>query len=512
MNEFRQFVQSLPVFIAVVPSHHINPPYLVELHTIELLSNDMMKDAADLTFMVNGDVAKLMVRNKKARHINNQFVVKMYHAAVNEAAVGVTAEVNEADRHKYLSRSSSQVRTAEMDSVLCMKQADLPRSGGPDGDIPLDVSGGSLGVASQVVTRDQEADNTPDAVITMPAEHHIISKENMKFVQQSAFQHNDSNRQIAADKMDDNSANDSHHVDDSVSLSDRTSPSDIVSSEDVHSPVDVTRELRHQQDSMSDAGSNLCSTSELELAKSSFQSDQPSDQQPADYKPKEIKIPDSGFITFLISCVQSPSKFWIHILNQESQEALDKLANELNEYFSTNDKFLLKRYLNVNKIELNNLCCARFQDDNTFYRARIVGLRYSLENDLCGSKQISSVTSSLSSSLSSSDREISDVLVQYVDFGNIEWVSISDVYPLPPRLLEIPSQAVCCTLAGVCPVKPVNAAQETAIQGADEDLVMINNDSCEWPETAIRAFQELVSFEQPLVGYVKGVNNQSRIR
>lgn len=43
------------------------------------------------------------------------------------------------------------------------------------------------------------------------------------------------------------------------------------------------------------------------------------------------------------------------------------------------------------------------------------------------------------------------VEVFYIDFGNIEQVTVRDVKELPPQFMSIPAQAARCSLADVNP-------------------------------------------------------------
>ncbi|NXN92037.1 TDRD1 protein, partial [Rhinopomastus cyanomelas] len=71
---------------------------------------------------------------------------------------------------------------------------------------------------------------------------------------------------------------------------------------------------------------------------------------------------------------------------------------------------------------VGNVCCAQFTEDNLWYRAAV--LAYNSE-------------------------EI--VLVGYIDYGNFEGLPLTRLRPMIPRLMDLPAQAIRCTLAGVKP-------------------------------------------------------------
>ncbi|XP_053928214.1 tudor domain-containing protein 1 [Cuculus canorus] len=69
-----------------------------------------------------------------------------------------------------------------------------------------------------------------------------------------------------------------------------------------------------------------------------------------------------------------------------------------------------------------NLCCAQFTEDNLWYRAAVVA--YVSEDN---------------------------VLAGYIDYGNFEVLPVTRLRPMIPRLMDLPAQAIRCTLAGVKP-------------------------------------------------------------
>ncbi|XP_065602669.1 tudor domain-containing protein 1 [Cyrtonyx montezumae] len=78
------------------------------------------------------------------------------------------------------------------------------------------------------------------------------------------------------------------------------------------------------------------------------------------------------------------------------------------------------------------VCCAQFTEDNIWYRAAVIA--YTSE---------------------------SNVLVGYIDYGNCEVLQPTRLRPMIPKLMDLPAQAIRCTLAGIKP--PLRAWTSEAI-------------------------------------------------
>ncbi|XP_074448726.1 tudor domain-containing protein 1 [Larus michahellis] len=116
----------------------------------------------------------------------------------------------------------------------------------------------------------------------------------------------------------------------------------------------------------------------------------------------------------VVSCVRNPGDFFCQQIHNARQ--LAELQVSLNEHC---DKFPSSPAF---RPAVGNVCCAQFTEDNLWYRAAVV--EYVSEDA---------------------------VLVGYIDYGNREVLPLTKLRPMIPRLMDLPAQAIRCTLAGVKP-------------------------------------------------------------
>ncbi|KGL90521.1 Tudor domain-containing protein 1, partial [Charadrius vociferus] len=116
----------------------------------------------------------------------------------------------------------------------------------------------------------------------------------------------------------------------------------------------------------------------------------------------------------VVSCIQNPEDFFCQQIHNARQ--LAELQVSLNEHC---DKFPSSPAF---RPAVGNVCCAQFTEDNLWYRAAV---RAYVSEDT--------------------------VLVGYVDYGNCEVLPLTRLHPMIPRLMDLPAQAIRCTLAGVKP-------------------------------------------------------------
>ncbi|NXG07303.1 TDRD1 protein, partial [Sakesphorus luctuosus] len=116
----------------------------------------------------------------------------------------------------------------------------------------------------------------------------------------------------------------------------------------------------------------------------------------------------------VVSHIENPETFFCQRMDNARQ--LAELEASLNEYC---DKFPSSASF---RPAAGNVCCAQFAEDNLWYRAAITA--YASEDT---------------------------VLVDFVDYGNSDSVPLAKLRPAIPALMDLPAQAIPCSLAGLKP-------------------------------------------------------------
>ncbi|KAJ7374524.1 hypothetical protein OS493_004862 [Desmophyllum pertusum] len=150
-----------------------------------------------------------------------------------------------------------------------------------------------------------------------------------------------------------------------------------------------------------------------------------------------VVLPEDGFHSVYVSAVETPGLFFIQL--RSSEESLEDLRQQINSGVNRVD-------LEESEITIGSLCVAQW------YRARVLGSRPENEYD-----------------------------VFYVDFGDREWVTADRIVPGWRSILQLPLQAIECSLVNMDPVEN------------------------EWSEESNDAFWEMAN-DQLLVAKVKSTS------
>ncbi|XP_074614107.1 tudor domain-containing 6-like isoform X2 [Acropora palmata] len=129
-----------------------------------------------------------------------------------------------------------------------------------------------------------------------------------------------------------------------------------------------------------------------------------------------VNVPQGTTCRVLVSDVQRPDKLFLQVLHKENVQNLLAMSETLNMHCSTIDNVPYNP-------ELGELCCAKFSDDQTWYRAVV-------------KEKITE----------------SDMMVVFVDYGNQDVVSMDSIRRIRNSFAQLPIQAVECFLVDIEPV------------------------------------------------------------
>ncbi|XP_048257627.1 tudor domain-containing protein 1-like [Haliotis rufescens] len=136
-------------------------------------------------------------------------------------------------------------------------------------------------------------------------------------------------------------------------------------------------------------------------------------------------------IPVMVSEIGTPWSFYV----QQYGCALERLRMDINHYISQ----LQQGEATLSDPQTGMLCLSQFSIDKFYYRAKVIEVRGN-EVDM-------------------------DCNVIYVDYGNYECVKSSSLLQLPASLAILPSQAIFCSLSGLCPVNKLGVWTEDEVNG-----------------------------------------------
>jgi tudor domain-containing protein 1/4/6/7 len=128
---------------------------------------------------------------------------------------------------------------------------------------------------------------------------------------------------------------------------------------------------------------------------------------------ERAELRESDRSTVIVSHSAGPGDIYVQLVNKTSVESFAHLSAQINAYCSQAPT------CNPSQVCFGQVVCARFSEDQTWYRAKVM-----------------SVVDS------------SSVRVQFVDCGNTDIVSVSSLVKMLPDFVHLPAQAVRCCLKG----------------------------------------------------------------
>lgn len=150
------------------------------------------------------------------------------------------------------------------------------------------------------------------------------------------------------------------------------------------------------------ASTGLCKLSSTTVTKPS--------ENPYPQMPQEV----GKDITAYVSWIENPHSFWIQ--PEEKAETLENLVGELQEHYAAGGD-------RMDNVKSGDAVIAKFSEDEAWYRAFVENIQGS------------------------------DTTVRFVDYGNTDKVSKSELFKVAENFLQVPAQALRCNLSGVKPLQ-----------------------------------------------------------
>ncbi|XP_023341490.1 tudor and KH domain-containing protein homolog, partial [Eurytemora carolleeae] len=130
-------------------------------------------------------------------------------------------------------------------------------------------------------------------------------------------------------------------------------------------------------------------------------------------------------IQVYVSCISTPAMFWVQNVGPSSID-LDKLTQEMTSYYSKQENQVFHK---LERVDVGDIVVSSFAGDNSYYRAKVVEIH-----------------------VNEYDYLQSTVDLDFVDFGDAEVKSISEVFELRTNYLKLRFQAIPCRLANIRPI------------------------------------------------------------
>ncbi|XP_063290250.1 tudor domain-containing protein 1 [Pelobates fuscus] len=129
-----------------------------------------------------------------------------------------------------------------------------------------------------------------------------------------------------------------------------------------------------------------------------------------------IELPIGRPVEVAVCVLLSPGEFYCQLCSEKDLSSLREVNRLLSQY-------CLKHKSKDYNPKQGELCCSFFSGDKNWYRAQVIKLI-----------------------------ETEKAKVNFLDYGNVEEVAVDKLCKMPSQFLELPFQAVKCSLAGVKPI------------------------------------------------------------
>lgn len=156
-------------------------------------------------------------------------------------------------------------------------------------------------------------------------------------------------------------------------------------------------------------------------------------------------VPNKEYLLCVLSHIESPSEFYVHVTDESTSNPVDDLSEQLASCYQKS-QYPIVLPDNLNELK-GKFFAALYASDDNYYRVRVLDVF-----------------------------EDCKFLVQYVDYGNTETVSVDKLNYLRPELFEIPILAVKCSLSHIKPIDKIWTAEHNfffkSISGYDQEKIV----------------------------------------
>ena len=194
---------------------------------------------------------------------------------------------------------------------------------------------------------------------------------------------------------------------------------------------------------------------------------------------------DSDHYSVIVSHIVGPGEFYLNFASDsEEVRNFDSFQQSLQEHYSSAEP---EEDLSEN-LSVGVLCSAKYAD-GTWNRGIV--------------RQIQS----------NSNEKKTKYLVQYIDYGNYQWMTIDNIRSLQEEFLSQPALTICCSLSGIIPGRNKKSRRKTMIAaGSENDLLESDQTSEELfihnDENVFESAQESKEKNGSMTGWSQEATNQ----
>ena len=147
----------------------------------------------------------------------------------------------------------------------------------------------------------------------------------------------------------------------------------------------------------------------------------------SDLAPLSLQLGSCNDFTIFMSHIVSPSKFFVHLLEEKHVSKMVSLAEGLNDHYSQPSNCVS---LVPEQVTVGTMCCLQSPDDGQWCRGLIISVK------------------------PSTDASLKEANIFFLDYGDSSQIRSDMLMELDKKFHPIPPQCICCALSGIQPPCP----------------------------------------------------------